>query len=305
MELRHIRYFVAVAEEGRIAWAAERLGMQQPPLSQQIRAIERELAVQLFHRKARGVELTDAGRALLEDARVVLAHLDRAFETTRRIARGEQGRIRVGATPSCPFHPFVPRVIRQFRQSHPLISLQLEERHGQELIEQLRHEQIDAAFIRTAPADPKEFAISRLLEEPMLVALPSGHALARTGNRDEAVFLKSLAGEAFILYAPDTNFRDLTMLACRGAGFNPRVGQEVPRITSMINLVAAGLGIALVPASLRKVQMDGVAYRRLKGPVQPKAGLHLALRRGSPSAAVRQFLTLVRQAAKDFHPDEA
>jgi DNA-binding transcriptional LysR family regulator len=305
MELRHIRYFVAVAEEGRIASAAERLGMQQPPLSQQIKAMERELDVQLFHRRARGVELTDAGRSLLEDARVLLAHLDRAFDTTRRIARGELGRICVGATPTCPFHPFVPRVIRGFRQSHPLVSLQLEEHHSRELIEQLRNGQIDAAFIRTAPADPTGIAVSRLFEEPMLAALPEGHALAQSSSRDEAIFLKSLADETFILYTPDTNLHDITMLASRAAGFNPRVGQYIPRITSMINLVAAGLGVTLVPASLQQMQMEGVAYRRLKGPVKPKVDLNLALRRGDPSAVVRQFLNLVRRAAKDFHRAQA
>ncbi len=123
MELRHLRYFVAVAEEGHITRAAERLGMQQPPLSQQIQALERELGVQLFRRKPRGVELTNSGRALLADARAILTHIDHAFATTRRTARGEQGRIAIGFTSSAPFHPFVPRVIRAFREAYPLVSL--------------------------------------------------------------------------------------------------------------------------------------------------------------------------------------
>src|SRR5882757_9897904 len=127
MELRHLRYFVAVAEEGHITRAAERLGMQQPPLSQQIKALERELDVQLFHRKPRGVELTDAGRAYFENARKILDQLGHAAETTRRTARGEQGRICVGITPTSPFHPFVPRIIRAFRDAYPLVSLTLEE----------------------------------------------------------------------------------------------------------------------------------------------------------------------------------
>jgi molybdenum-dependent DNA-binding transcriptional regulator ModE len=130
MELRHLRYFIAVAEEGHITRAAERLGMQQPPLSQRIKAIERELEVQLFHRRARGVELTDAGRAFFNNARTVLAQLDHAFETTRRTARGEEGRISIGIVPTSPFHPFVPRVIRAFREAYPQVSLQLEERLG-------------------------------------------------------------------------------------------------------------------------------------------------------------------------------
>src|SRR5215472_19158973 len=135
MELRHIRYFIAVAEEGRIAWAAERLGIQQPPLSQQIRALERELDVLLFRRKPRGVELTDAGRALLTDARTILAQVDHAFVTTRRTARGEQGRIAVGFTSSAPFHPFVPRVLRAFGHAYPRVALVLEESGTGEMVD--------------------------------------------------------------------------------------------------------------------------------------------------------------------------
>src|SRR6476619_6458097 len=125
VELWHLRYFIAVAEEGHITRAAERLGMQQPPLSQRIKAIERELDVQLFRRKARGVELTAAGHAFLENARAVLAQLDRAFETTWRTARGEQGRISIGVVPTGAFHPFVPRVIRAFREAYPLVSVHM------------------------------------------------------------------------------------------------------------------------------------------------------------------------------------
>jgi DNA-binding transcriptional LysR family regulator len=306
MELRHLRYFIAVAEEGHITRAAERLGMQQPPLSQRIKAIERELDVQLFHRKARGVELTDAGRAFLNNARTVLAQLDHAFETTRRTARGEQGRIRVGIVPTSPFHPFVPRVIRAFREAYPLVSLRLEERLGEELIELLRNEQIDAAFIRPA-ADQEGLVINRLLDEPMMVALPSAHALVRSGGTGEsALLLKHLASETFILYGPPgMGLREVAMVACRAAGFSPRVGQEAPRVTSALSLVAVGLGISLVPASLRQTYMDGVVYRRLRGSVQPKAPLDLASRRGDASEVVRHFVNLVRQAAKNFRFDDS
>jgi len=274
--------------------------MQQPPLSQRIKAIERELDVQLFRRKARGVELTEAGHAFLNNARAMLTHFDHTFETTRRTARGEQGRICVGVTPTSPFHPFVPRVIRAFREAYPLIFLRLEEGLGNELIKQLRNEQIDVAFIRTPLADPEGLVVNPLLEEPMVVALPSGHALALSSSGSPPTLsLKRLARETFILYGPPgTAFYDVTMAACRTAGFNPRVGQEAPRITSSLNLVAVGLGISLVPASLQQMHMDGVVYRPLKGPVQPKAILNLASRRGEPSAAVRHFLSLVRGAAK-------
>src|SRR5256885_7072746 len=177
MDLRHLRYFIAVAEEGHITRASERLGMQQPPLSQRIKAIERELDVQLFRRKARGVELTEAGRVFLDNARAMLAQNERAIESTRRTARGEQGRLCVGVTPTAPFHPFVPRVIRSFREAFPLVSLTLEESHTLELIDHLRSERIDAAFIRTPILDPEGLVVSPVLEEPLLVALPSGHKL--------------------------------------------------------------------------------------------------------------------------------
>lgn len=305
MELRHLRYFVAVAEEGHITRAAERLGMQQPPLSQQIKAIERELDVQLFRRKARGVELTDAGAAFLNDARAMLLQLDQAFETTRRAARGEQGRLCVGVTSTAPFHPLVPRAIRAFREACPMVSLTLEECLSNELVERLRDERMDAAFIRTSLSDRDGLVVHELIEEPMVVALPGTHALVRSG-RETAIPFQRLANETFILYGPPgTGMYDATIAACHAAGFNPRVGnlgastQQAPRITSTLSLVSAGLGISFVPASLRRMNMDGVVYRTVKGAAQPKAVLSLACRRGDPSAVVKQFVSLVRKAAKD------
>ncbi len=300
MDLRHLRYFIAVAEEGHITRAAERLGMQQPPLSQQIKAMERELDVQLFLRKPRGVELTEAGRALLEDARAMLAHLDRALETARRTARGEQGRICVGMTPTAPFHPLVPRAVRAFREHFPLVSVSLEESLSDGLLERLRGERMDVAFIRNSVVDPTGLAVTLLLDEPMVVALPSGHTLAQ-GDVNTALPLRSLASETFILYGPPgSGIYDRTIAACHAAGFSPRVGQLAPRITSTLGLIAAGLGIALIPASMQRMAMDGVAYRRVTGPVQPRAVLSLASRRNDPSAVVRQFLKVARRTAKDF-----
>jgi len=298
MEIRHLRYFIAVAEEGHVTRAAERLGMQQPPLSQRIKAIERELDVQLLRRKGRGVELTDAGRAFLDNARAMLAQFDHTFEATRRTARGEQGRICVGITPSSPFHPFVPRIIRAFRDAFPQVSMRLEERFGSKLIEQLRTEQVDAAFVRIPLLDPPEgVVVNRLLEEPLLVALPSNHALL--GER--ALSLRRLAGETFVVFGPaDRGIYDQTMVACHAAGFSPRIGQEAPRVTSLLALVASGIGITLVPASLQQMHIDGVIYRPLDGHPQPKSVLNLVSRRADPSAVVRHFLNLAKQAAKDF-----
>ncbi len=303
MELRHLRYFIAVAEEGHITRAAERLGMQQPPLSQQIQALERELGVQLLRRKPRGVELTEAGRVLLDDAHAILAHIDHAFATTRRTARGEQGRIAVGFTSSSPFHPFVPRVIRAFRDAFPLISLTLEESGTTELIADLRNERVDAAFIRTPVADPLGLTVNPLLEEAMLVALPSAHPLAPEHAVEAAALpLAALAAETFIVYRRRSGpgLYDAIFAACHAVGFSPVVGQEAPRIVSTLNLVAAGLGIAIVPASLQRMQLDGVVYRRLAGTAQPRAPLLLATRRGETGAVVRRFLDLVKQTARTF-----
>jgi DNA-binding transcriptional LysR family regulator len=299
MELRHLRYFVTVAEEGHITRAAERLGMQQPPLSQQIQGLERELGVQLFRRKPRGVELTDAGRAMLADARSILAHVDHALATTRRTARGEQGTIAIGFTSSAPFHPFVPRVIRAFREAYPLVSLSLDESGTIELIDNIRHQRIDAAFIRTPMADLAGITVNPLLEETMLVALPGTHSLA-TG--DSELPLSALAAETFIVYRRGSGpgLYDAIFAACHAAGFSPVVGQEAPRIVSTLNLVAAGLGIAIVPASLARMQMDGVVYRPLRGTPQPRAPLLLATRRGDTGAVVRHFVEVIKQMARTF-----
>jgi DNA-binding transcriptional LysR family regulator len=298
MELRHLRYFVAVAEEGHVTRAAERLGMQQPPLSQQIRALEQELDVQLLRRKPRGVELTDAGSAFLADARAILSHIDHAFATARRTARGEQGEVAVGFTSSAPFHPFVPRIIRAYRDAFPRVSLTLEEGGTTELIDDLRNERIDAAFIRTAIANQEGIIVTTLLQEAMILALPRGHVLSR---RKDALALQALAGETFIVYRRRSGpgLYDAILAACNAAGFSPRIGQEAPRIVATVNLVAAGLGISLVPESLQRMHMDGVVFRRLTGAAQPKAPLSLASRRGETSASVRRFLEVVRRSGHD------
>lgn len=299
MELRHLRYFIAVAEEQHITRAAERLGMQQPPLSQQIRALERELDVQLFRRRPRGVELTDAGSALLADARAILSQIDQAFATTKRTARGAQGKIAVGFTSSAPFHPFVPRVIRAYRDTYPLVSLSLEEGGTTDLIDDVRNERIDAAFIRTMVSNQEGLVVNLLLQESMVLALPHAHALARRASLNKALPMKALAGETFVVYRRHNGpgLYDAILAACTAAGFSPRIGQEAPRIVSTLNLVAAGLGISIVPESLQRMRMDGVVFRRVTGAVQPKAALYLASRRGETSATVRNFLALVKKPA--------
>jgi DNA-binding transcriptional LysR family regulator len=298
MELRHFRYFVAVADEGHITRAAERLGMQQPPLSQRIRSIEQELGVRLFLRKPRGVELTQAGRAFLGSARAILAQYDHAFETTRRAARGEQGSLCVGVTPTSSFHPLVTMVIRSFREEFPQVSLTLEECLTAEMVERLKGEKMDIAFFRSEMAPPEGLAIRPLLTEPMVVALPSGHALVR---RDGTLALRELINETFIMFARQQGpaFYEATVAACLSAGFSPRLGQEAPRVTSALALVAAGLGICLVPASMRRIHPDGVKFCDLKSSAL-KASLNLVGRRRDPSPVVQNFSTLVKQVTEQF-----
>ncbi len=302
MELRHLRYFVAVAEEGHVTRAAERLGIQQPPLSQQIRALETELDVQLFRRKPRGVELTAAGEALLTDARAILDHVAHARAATQRSARGERGRVVVGFTSSAPFHPFVPRVIRAFREAYADVSLALEEGGTTELVDGLADERLDVAFIRSPAPEGTGLAVHALLKEEMLAAVPSGHRLAPDppDNNLPPLALADIAAEPFILYRRHVGhgLYDAIIAACHRAGFSPNIDQEAPRILSTLNLVAAGLGVSLVPASLGRLGMPGVAYRRLKGRPALAAPLNLACRRAEPAPATQNFIRLVRRMAK-------
>lgn len=305
MELRHLRYVIVVAEEEHITRAAERLGMQQPPLSRQIKAIEREIDVQLFHRTPRGVELTDAGRAFVDGARSMLTALDHTVDSARRAARGEQGRISLGYTSGTAFHPLVQSTIREFSDAFPLVSVTLAEGFPHDLVEHMRNDSIDAAFIRTPVAGPNDIVIDSLLKEAMVVALPHRHPLAsRKGGGDSALPLRALANESFIVFGRSQGplpLQTSTIIsACQVAGFDPHVAHLVPHHLSTLNLVAAGRGIAVVSASVQRIHIEGVVYRRLKSDPKLRIPLNLISRRGDTSAVVRQFLKLARQAARTF-----
>ena len=295
MELRHLRYFVAVAHEGHITRAADKLHIAQPPLSQQIKALEAEIGAPLFVRHPRGVALTDAGRSFLADAEAILAAVGQAAQRARRTARGETGRIAVGFTTSAPFHPLVARAIREFRSARPDVSFVLEESSSGDMLAGLREERLDIAFIRSGVADPEGLAVHPLLQEDMVAALPARHRLGRRAH----LALKDLADETFILYRrPDgRGLFDVIIAACTAAGFSPHVGQEAPRIVSTLNLVAAGLGITIVPASLSRLPLEGVTYRTLKGRPAIKVPLNLACRADERSAATLAFIDLVRHLA--------
>ena len=305
MELRHLRSLIAVAEEEHITRAAERLGVAQPALSRLIKTIEQEIGLQLFRRVPRGVELTDAGRSLLDGARATFANLDRALESARRSARGEEGQISVAFTSATAFHPVVPGVIREFRETFPRVAVTLAEANAAELIEHVKGDRFDVAFSRIDVVKLEGLVFHRLLEEPLIVALPKGHALAR-GQALAVLPLKGLSDETFVVNrrhgAPGV-MRDAVFAACQAAGFSPRVGQEAPHVMSTLPLVAAGIGIAIVPASLQHMKIRGVSYRRLAGSAQVNVPLTLASRRGDTSEVVRQFVNLAKRMAKNFHWD--
>jgi DNA-binding transcriptional LysR family regulator len=299
MDIRHLRYFLAVAEEGHITRAAERLGIQQPPLSQQIKAMETELDVQLFRRLPRGVELTEAGKALLPEARALLSGIEEAVARTRRTARGEEGAISVGFTSSAPFNPLVPAIIRRYREQYPRVELILEEAGTAEMAEAIRAERLDAAFIRSPIADRSGLAVHALSQEPMLLALPHDHRLA-TG--DSPVALAALADEPFILYrrAAGQGMYDSIMAACSRAGFEPHIAQQAPRIVSTLNLVTAGLGITIAPASLKLLGMQGVSFRELEPDIALTAPIWIASRATDHSASAQAFVRLARSIAREM-----
>lgn len=297
IELRRLRYLVAVAEEGHLTRAAERLGVQQPPLTRQIHALEAEWGVQLFERHPRGMRPTEAGRVAAEAARDILERAGRLGDTARRAARGEQGRLAVGYTSSGAFHPFVSQQIRAFREARPGVLLALAEDGTPELALALRDERLDAAFVRSTSSDASGLRLEPLFEEEMVAALPAGHALAATGER---LALAALAEATFVFYRRPAGpgLYDAIVSACLAAGFSPTVGQEAPRMSSTLSLVAAGLGVSIVPASMQRMNVEGVAFVHLREDTRLTAPLLLATRRGDRSSLVERFRSEVRAAAE-------
>ncbi|MFJ3461073.1 LysR family transcriptional regulator [Achromobacter spanius] len=295
VDLRLLRYFLAVAEESHLTKAAARLGIRQPPLSQQIRVLEAELGVTLFHRLPRGMELTESGRALLDDARNIIAMVDQAVDGVRRVSQGEAGRLTVGFTGSAAFHPFVPSVIRRFRESAPHVHLVLEESSTGELREAVAEGRIDVAFIRGAHADPG-VQMETVLEETMLAAFPADHPAVK-GRTRKRIALSELAEESLILYRRHSGpgLYDAIIAACSAEGFSPRVTQEAPRMLSTLSFVAAGLGVSLVPASLRRVNIEGVVYVSVTHPAALRAPLNLIWRDAPLSGAARKLIDEARR----------
>ncbi|MGZ2406754.1 LysR family transcriptional regulator [Rhizobium leguminosarum] len=290
MELRHLRYFLAVAEEGNFTRAAGKLGIGQPPLSQQIRDLEREVGAALFHRVPHGAELTAAGTAFLGEAKASLAAAEKAKLVAQSANRGETGRLSLGFTASSAFNPVVSTTIRRFRARWPEVQLSLTEMNTLALMQKLERGELDAAFMRPGLDDPAGIRLRRLPDEPMVIALPASHPLARRSELP----LAALADEPFILFPRlvGLSLYDDVVLACRKAGFELTVAQEAPQISSVVNLVAADLGVSIVPASISKIKLEGVAYRPIEGP-PAVARLALAILKTHRSPVTENLISLL------------
>jgi DNA-binding transcriptional LysR family regulator len=289
MELRHLRYFVAVAEELHFGRAAARVRIAQPPLSQQIRQLEQELGVTLFVRTKRRVELTEAGRALLDHARSILAEAERSKRIVQRAGRGEIGRIAIGFSSSADLD-ILPRVLRVWRERFPDVEVELLALLTAAQVDALRRGRIDVGFVRL-PTEDAGLVLESIQHEPLIAVLPEGHGLARRAR----VRLGDLASETMLLFARHTapGYHDVFIGACRRAGFTPRLLHPGSMQTNLA-LVSAGLGVSLMPASIRNLHRAGVVYRPLAPPV-PQVEMAIAYRSEEPSVILAAFLGTVRE----------
>lgn len=300
MELRALRYFVTLADELHFGRAAKRLSMTQPPLSQAIRSLERELGVRLFERTRRKVALTHAGGAFLDEARATLARAAQAIEAAQRADRGEVGRLGVGYIAATAY-TLLPLVLRDFSRGFPGVKLELRELTLPQQVEALRRGDADVALLRPPVADA-ELAAETILQEPFVLALPARHPLS--GLR--RVPARRLAAEPFVMFPrqPGLVFHDLVMGFCLKNGFTPRVAQEANQTHTVVGLVSAGIGVALVPASTQRIGLAGVAYRPLRE-ATPASRTAVAWRRQDASPVVKAFLDVARRVAKQVNSGAA
>jgi DNA-binding transcriptional LysR family regulator len=290
MELRHLRYFIAVADELNFSRAAERLQMAQPPLSQQIQALEAELGVQLFDRKKRPLQITPAGHAFLAEARTTLATLEQAVHQAQRIHQGEIGYLTIGFTSSIA-NGVLPNILRIFRQQYPEIKLILREANSAEQVQRLRDRQADIVFVyqNSSLLEANDLVVMPLSQEALVVALPQRHPLTHRS----IVSITDLATEEFImpLYQVMSGLSDQIYSLCTKAGFVPKVSQEAVYTITILGLVAGEMGISLLPSSVQNLLRTGVTYRPIQEPTMTNQ-LSAVWRSDDTSTILRQFLDL-------------
>ncbi|TCJ16002.1 LysR family transcriptional regulator [Rubrobacter taiwanensis] len=289
MNLQRLRYFVVVAEELSFTRAAERLHMAQPPLSYQIRQLEEELGARLFYRNKRNVRLTEAGRLLLEEARRLLVHAEQAASVVQRAGQGEVGRLSVGFVPSAA-NRILPPLLRAFGERFPSVELLLREADPDRLLGSLGDGRVDVGFLYLPLFEQGSLESRSVSREPFVAVLPDTHPLAARPR----VTLQDLAEEPFVLTPKyrGAGLRDKIAAHCRRAGFEPRVVQEAWLMQTTVSLVAGGIGVTLVPASLRNLQRTGVVYKAVEG-LSPEIELGAVWRRGDTSPVLKAFLNVV------------
>ena len=289
MELRHLRYFIAVAEESSFSRAAQRLHIAQPRLSQQIAALEGELGVQLFERNARGVTLTHAGEEFLKEARLAVAQAHHAVQIAQRAGRGEVGQIEIGFLTSAT-NVFFARIIRSFRARHPQVALALRDMCEADLLKRIRSGKLDLALMRNVPEDD-EIKAEALWSDSMNIGLPADHPLAAQPR----VALADLSGVPFIMLSPERYplGHACVLTVCRDAGFIPLVAQNANDYQSMIWLVSTGAGVAIVSETLRDLQREGMVWRPLTG-LTKDARMLMVWRRDNGSPVLRLFQDVAR-----------
>ena len=291
MELRHLKYVVTVADTLHFGRAAERLNLSQPPLSQQIRQLETELGVALFHRTKRHVELTDAGRMFVEEARVILAHAAHASNLALRVNQGEVGQLSIGAAGPADAQVFVD-ILRAFARRHPRIRMVVKNMGSAEQARALSEGRLHVGFV-ALPIDEPDLATETVLRRPIVIALPRNHPLAsRT-----PVPLHALANEPHIMFARRMGPRlfDAVLAACREAGFNMQIAHEVDNLYTACALVAAGLGVCFVPAGIQEKHSNAVVLRPVT-PTLPHVDSELAIAYKPQSCAlVSLFVDVARE----------
>lgn len=292
MELRHLRYFIAVAEELHFARAAERLHITPPSLTQQIQALEAELCVKLFHRTKRSVELTDAGRRFLEESRKTIRQAEHTELVGRQAGRGDLGRIEIGYMTSSSCSGIVSRHLADFHGRHPLIELHLHKLETPQQLGLLAERRIDVGFLRPPDRYPLGLTGIAVFQQPVVIALPEGHRLARAGTLNCA----DLADEPFVVPSVETElaFPGYVSALAEQGGFEPRIAGRATDYLTIVTMVSAGIGLAAVPASFARVRIPGVCYR--EAGLRQEARIALSFRRDERAPAVRNFIAGVKAA---------
>ena len=293
IDIHKLNAFVAVVEESNISKAAVRLHMQQPPLTRLIQSLEQELDTQLLKRLPRGVEATEAGKVLYQEAITILAHAQSIPRRVQNIAQGKEGQLNVGFTHSVGLHPFLPTVLRAFRDQFPHVSIYLEEESSSALIDAVINEKLDIVFLRKPAPRQRKLRSQHVLNEPLMVALPNNHCLAQT---DGVIQLSDLEPYEFVLYRRlgGQDLFDNIMASCYQAGFSPHVVQEAPRLTSSLNLIAAGIGLSIVPASIQDFWNKQIIYKVLEAKKPCIAPIYAIYRADQMNIRVQHILSLLQ-----------